>query len=101
MAEQAKLDLGPDDMAAVCAFRYALGRRTYATGEVSAWLVRIWPQLCESAQRLIRRDLGEAVAMDDAARAKGADYKPLGDNCDRAEWMRLWAVIEEPESANG
>jgi hypothetical protein len=80
---------------AVSAVRYCLGRRTYVTADCADWLIDIWPGLKDHARTVIRRDLEQAFSADDDERANGAQYKSLGDDCDRAEWervRRLWAL---------
>lgn len=77
------------DFLVIGAFRYALGRQTYVTGETSQWLIAKWPELSVNAQAVIRRDLVKAFEEDDSARSRGSRYKPLGADCDRAEWQKL------------
>ena len=75
------------------ACRYYLGRRTYAVANFCDLLKRKWPKLEGHTQRIIQRDVEEEFDLDDKARAAGGTYKPLGDDCDRAEWehvRRLW-----------
>lgn len=86
--------LGDEDSAAIWAFRYCLGRQTYAVGSCVDWLIDAWPLLDEHAKTIIARDLKEEIQRDDAFRAAGDSYKPLGWDCDRKEWVRLMAFIE-------
>ena len=84
---------GRDDLMAVAAFRYCLGRMTYIVSDCADWLIEQWPNIAENARKIIQRDLEEAFKRDDEARADGQDYKPLGHDCDRAQWekvRRLW-----------
>ncbi len=84
---------GRDDMMAVAAFRYSLGRMTYIVSDCADWLCEQWPNIAENAKKVIQRDLEEAFKRDDEARADRQDYKPLGHDCDRAQWekvRRLW-----------
>ena len=84
---------GRDDLMAVAAFRYSLGRMTYIVSDCADWLCEQWPNIAENARKVIQRDLEEAFKRDDEARADGNDYKPLGHDCDRAQWekvRRLW-----------
>ena len=85
----------------VWAVRYCLGGMTYVSGECRRWLERHWSQLSDETRKAIRVDVERAFAEDDLARAEGRNWKPLGWDCDRAEWERvrkLWAV--EVEGAN-
>ena len=84
---------GRDDLMAVAAFRYSLGRMTYIVGDCADWLIEQWPNIAERARNIIQRDLDEAFKRDDEYRADRQDYKPLGHDCDRAQWekvRRLW-----------
>jgi len=85
---------GRDGLMAVAAFRYCLGRRTYIVGDCVDWLLDQWPNLGEITRHVIERDLREAIRRDDEARSRGDDFKPLGWDCDRAEWLRVVAMIE-------
>lgn len=80
---------GEHDWITWAAMRYCLGRRTYITGMAASWLIEHWPNIDQSAQKIIQRDIEEAFTRDDEARARNADYKPLGWDCDRREWERV------------
>ena len=85
---------GRDDLMAIAAVRYCLGRMTYITSDCSEWLVAQWPNIQQSARAVIQRDIDDAFARDDEAREAGDNYKPLGWDCDRVAWQRvreLWA----------
>lgn len=84
---------GRGDLMAIAAFRYCLGRRTYIVGDCAEWLIRTWPLLEENAQNVIKRDLEEEFKRDNDARENNEDYKPLGDDCDRAEWERVRKLL--------
>lgn len=93
MSERATL--GRDDFAAICAFRYCCGRMTYVSGQCVDWLILSWPRLHKHAREIIARDLRKEIESDDRSRAEGSDYRPLGMDMDRAEWLRLAKFIEE------
>ena len=85
---------GRDDLVALAAVRYCLGRMTYIVSDCADWLVQQWPNIKPSARAIIQRDIEEAFARDDEAREAGKEHKPLGCDCDRAEWekvRKLWA----------
>lgn len=85
---------GRDDLMAIAAVRYCLGRMTYITSDCSEWLLQQWPNIKPNARTVIQRDIDEAFARDDEAREAGDSYKPLGWDCDRAVWQKvreLWA----------
>jgi len=92
--------VSPPDFMVIGSFRYALGRQTYVVGETAQWLAANWNTLSENARFVIRRDLAEAIARDDKARAmesvrkNGHKFRELGADMDRAEWMKLWEKIK-------
>ncbi|MEK6884828.1 MAG: hypothetical protein AABY22_34670 [Nanoarchaeota archaeon] len=45
------------------AFRYALGRKTYASFEVANYIIYNWDKLSEKTQRLIKKEIQEAVEL--------------------------------------
>lgn len=79
---------------ALAAVRYCMGRRTYITSDCADWLIEAWPHIPEGTRRIIQRDLEREIKEDDEARQSGDSHKPLGDDCDRASWLRvrqLWS----------
>ena len=85
---------GFQDLMVTAAFRYCCGRQTYIVGACADWLIEQWPNFADNAKAIIRRDLEEEFWRDDEARDRGENYKPLGSDCDRANWERvrhLWA----------
>jgi hypothetical protein len=81
-------------MMMIGAFRYHLGRRTYAVSEFCNFLIRVWSSLDDRTQRLIRHELQQAFQKEEEARLLGDRYLPLGDECDRAEWEKVRRTIE-------
>lgn len=75
-------DLTCDSLTAICAFRYALGRRTYVAGHVANWLIANRDRLEEGDRALIVREI-------DQQQERG-----LGDACDVADWMRVREVMQ-------
>jgi len=82
------------DFLIIGAFRYSLGRQTYVVQETVEWLMAYWSEVSPKAQAVIRRDLEKAVKDDDMGRSLPIPYKPLGADCDRAEWVKLWEKIK-------
>ena len=78
------------------AFRYYLGRRTYAVGEFCALLIWQWGTLPSKCQKLIERELEAAVVLDDTARRNDRPCWPLGHECDRAEWDKVRKLWGQP-----
>lgn len=81
------------------AFRYYVGRMTYAVSDFCDLLIATWPTLPERTRSLIQRDLAEAFQRDDEMRTDercGAAYYPLGSDCDRQQWLRVRALWVTP-----
>lgn len=91
--------LGRHGLMAVSAFRYCLGRQTYIVSDCVDWLAAEWAGLPANVRHIIARELRDEVRRDDEAREAGANYKPLGHDIDRADWLRLLAHIEREEGA--
>jgi hypothetical protein len=83
---------GRDDIMAVAAVRYCLGRMTYITSDCADWMIEQWANIKPSAQKVIQQDIYDAFRADDTARQQGGQYKPLGWDCDRKEWERVRAL---------
>jgi len=82
-----KTELETIELLALCAFRYALGRRSYVVQEMCDTLKRI--TLSRNALTIMLRDLNEAVLRDDHMRetTPGGFAFPLGMDCDRQSWL--------------
>jgi len=89
--------LDSDGLMAIAAFRYCLGRMTYIVPACTEWLEREWPRLPQRDRAVISRELADAITQDSMARAHGEDYKPLGQDCDRAAWVKLAEFIEKEQ----
>lgn len=77
----------------VGAFRYYLGRRTYAVGLFCDLLRQEWSRLPERTRHLISSELAAAFRSDDEFRERAQNsYLPLGDDCDREEWEKVRAL---------
>lgn len=74
------IETDDDALVLICAFRYALGRRTYVVPVVAGWIRANWGKLGEGDKALIKMEIDEAISKDLA-----------GDQCDINEWLRvLW-----------
>ena len=89
---------GRDDLMIIAAVRYCIGRMTYIVIDCADWLIAIWPALDDRTKAIIQRDIDEAFVSDDEAREEGRGYKPLGHDCDRAEWERVRSLWKRGES---
>jgi hypothetical protein len=62
----------------ICAFRYALGRRTYITSTVSDVIRGAWPHLSPGDRALIQREIRQAI-----------DQGRAGMECDIKSWQKV------------
>lgn len=85
---------GRGDLMAIAAFRYCCGRMSYIVSDCADWLISVWPELSDNTKTVIQRDLEREFQKDDQARLAGDQYKPLGMDCDRAEWERVRKLWE-------
>lgn len=92
---------GRDDLMAIAAVRYCLGRTTYIVSDCCDWLVEQWSNIKPSARAVIKRDIEEAFARDDDAREAGNSYKPLGWDCDRQSWEKVRGLWVGNAVSNG
>lgn len=95
------LNLGRDDLMAVAAVRYCIGRMSYIVGDCADWLCQQWPNIAPNARTVIERDIREAAQRDDESRERGDQYRPLGMDMDRAQWLRVLAMIDAQRTAPG
>ncbi len=73
-----KLDKEDFDTLAFCAFRYALGRRTYITAMVSALLSKHAAELNRATKGLMVEEINRSISL-----------RHAGDDCDVVEWLAL------------
>lgn len=71
----------------IYAFRYTLGRATYAPHTVVAVLKRCWKDLSSHDRELFKREIREALEINRA-----------GHECDKAAWREILALPENKES---
>ena len=67
----------------IYAFRYALGRCTYASQTMSYVIRKNWAQLSEHDKQLFKREIEQAIEQDMA-----------GMDCDVAEWKKVLEMGE-------
>lgn len=72
-------------MLAVYSLRYSIGRRTYASQDVTRFVTRILPWLTEGMRTVLARDIRDHVRQ---------GYS-LGDECDRVLWVKLLDDLNE------
>ena len=86
---------GRDELMVIAAVRYCLGRQTYIVSDCATWLIANWERFAPGTRKLIQRDIEKAFAEDDRLFSIGYHYRPLGMDCDGADWVRvrkLWNV---------
>lgn len=73
-----------DQLMAMAAHRYCLGRSSYIVGECVRWVRAIWPQLTDKTKDRIMRDTCDALIMRVAGdeRIDAPEWRALVD------WMR-------------
>lgn len=71
------------------AFRYYCGRMTIASASFADELARAWNSLRTDTQEVIKCDLEQLFAEDDAARRVESLFKPLGMDMDRKAWEKV------------
>lgn len=62
----------------IYAFRYCLGRRTYATHTMQQALKQAWPNLSAGDRAMYKREIREAQ-----------ENMHLGDDCDAQGWLEV------------
>lgn len=60
------------------AFRYALGRRTYAVSDVVDAILKQWPAITDKTINMMKKEIEEAI-----------DKGHAGDFCDVQEWRKI------------
>lgn len=80
-----------DQLMAMAAHSYCLGRSTYIVAACIEWLGEVWPQLVENSQNVILRDTIIALCDDRAGLPQVAD-----EWLHAARWM--WRNIEQSQS---
>lgn len=86
-AERARLEHRQREII-LYAVRYALGRRSYAVGQVCDEVMALLPAMSEADREVMARDIDEALSE---AAAHGYT---LGDPCDDEAWRRLRAALK-------
>lgn len=74
------------------AFRYCLGRRTYAVGDFCDYAKAHITQFRTKELNLMVREITEYETRDAEENCK---IKWLGDECDRVDWLKLREVIKK------
>ena len=72
------IETDDDRLILIAAFRYALGRCSYMPSVVASVITQCWSSLTEHDQRLIKREIADAIERGHA-----------GMDCDVAIWRRV------------
>lgn len=84
MDEYNRRDLELPDWMLLYAYRYTLGRATYAVGEMTDWLLDNWHKLSHNEKELIKHDI------------KMADKESrIGMDMDRERWLKILEADNE------
>ena len=76
---------------AICAVRYALGRRTYMPGLVTDWVMANFTgRMPKGTAEIMMRDIQEQREM-----GERAGFDSLGDPCDVRTWEKFEAWLKE------
>lgn len=76
---------------AICAVRYALGRRTYMPGLVTDWVMASFTgRMPKGTAEIMMRDIQEQREM-----GERAGYSGLGDPCDVRTWEKFETWLKE------
>lgn len=79
------------------AFRYYLGRASYSVSDFTELLARLWDDLDNRTQQLIKEELKAAIHIDEQQRADPSQdgWCRLGHDCDRQSWLDLYNTINK------
>ena len=72
------LETDLEQFVVIAAFRYTLGRRSYAVSIITQWLIKNWDNIDVNDQNLIRKEIQEAL-----------DTHSAGMKMDEQEWERV------------
>lgn len=61
------------------AFRYALGRRTYAASDMVEYIIKYWNFMRKETRNQIKSEINQYKER----------YGNLGDSCDEEQWNRI------------
>ena len=72
------LETDLEQFVVIAAFRYTLGRRSYAVSIITQWLIKNWDNIHINDQNLIRSEIQDAL-----------DHDCAGMEMDKQEWERV------------
>ena len=74
-----KLEFKDPDLVLMCAFRYALGRKTYVVHSIVEEMLENWDVLSNTHKKLIQKEIKDHEEL----------YGNLGMEMDRDQWYRI------------
>jgi len=74
-----KIQFSDSKVVLVCAFRYALGRRTYVVSTLVEEILNNWELLDNHTKNLMKREIVEHKEL----------FGNLGMSCDEDEWKKI------------
>lgn len=87
-----------NDNLVIGAFRYYLGRQTYAVSDFCLYAQENLKYISESSRRLMRKELKQEIERDNEARElhdiKALHFFPLGSDWDRKMWVELYENLK-------
>jgi hypothetical protein len=78
------LETDLEQFVVIAAFRYTLGRRSYAVSIITQWLIKNWDNIGVNDQNLIRREIQDAL-----------DHDCAGMEMDKQRWRQVLACGEK------
>ncbi len=75
------------------AFRYYLGRCTYAVSDFTSLVEKHWLDLDKNTKRVVQKELDKELKQDQLDREQGEQFCRLGHDCDRKSWENLYEFI--------
>lgn len=96
-----KLTEAEEIVLVVGAFRYYLGRKTYAVSEFCYFLITHWESFSDRTRNLIQTDLEEQVKKEHQFKPSplGMNTTFFGHLCDKKEWEQVRALYLGEENA--
>lgn len=87
--DKQEMKFSSDVLILMCAFRYALGRRTYIVDVIANEIKSNWDEIPEYIRVLIHKEINEAMS---------GGY--IGDDCDKETWETILKLPKDKEDNN-
>lgn len=83
------------------AFRYCLGRMTYAVNDFCSQATKKVAELGTHQLQMMDKEITEAERQDTDDRIRERCVKALGWDCDKADWLKFREVIRDELKKRG